>query len=148
MEASGRQCQPYKRDNFSTHAKIVVPKIISARCCAFPSTTRSGYGPVRSSPRPSLNQDYGQVLTKTVTNPRTTMKVACVQFFPQLGQVQENVERVRNLTAKIRAEQVDLLVLPEMALTGTSCVLTIWAMHMNRWRISIRFSKTHMKTTV
>ena len=76
------------------------------------------------------------------------MKVACVQFFPKLGQVKENVDRVRNLTAKIRAEQVDLLVLPEMALTGTSCVLTIWAMRMNLWKISIRFSKTLMKATV
>ncbi|WFD28397.1 hypothetical protein MNAN1_003407 [Malassezia nana] len=46
------------------------------------------------------------------------MRVACVQYAPALGRVADNAERVRTLTASLQSGQVDLLVLPEMALTG------------------------------
>lgn len=53
------------------------------------------------------------------------MKIVCVQFCPQLGKVQENSKHVQELVAGLKPEDVDLLVLPEMALTGTyGAVLT------------------------
>lgn len=50
------------------------------------------------------------------------MKIVCAQFCPQFKKVQENVDHVKKLVSKISADQVDLLVLPEMALTGMYCV--------------------------
>jgi len=47
-----------------------------------------------------------------------TMKIVCAQFCPQFRKVQENVDHVKKLVSKMSADQVDLLVLPEMALTG------------------------------
>ena len=51
-----------------------------------------------------------------------TMKIVCAQFCPQFKKVQENADHVKKLVSKISADQVDLLVLPEMALTGMYCV--------------------------
>ena len=45
------------------------------------------------------------------------MKIVCAQFCPQFRKVQENVDHVKKLVSKMSADQVDLLVLPEMALT-------------------------------
>lgn len=46
------------------------------------------------------------------------MKIVCAQFCPQFRKVQDNVDHVKKLVSKMSADQVDLLVLPEMALTG------------------------------
>lgn len=46
------------------------------------------------------------------------MKVACLQFDPKLGEIARNIEKAESLLADASLENVDLLVLPEMALTG------------------------------
>ncbi|WVQ81021.1 hypothetical protein IAT38_003128 [Cryptococcus sp. DSM 104549] len=49
---------------------------------------------------------------------RTPLKVGCVQFDTKLGKVQENAAKVEELTKWMKPGQVDLLVLPEMCLSG------------------------------
>lgn len=44
------------------------------------------------------------------------LKVACLQYAPRLGMVEANTARVRELLAGAR--DIDILVLPELALTG------------------------------
>lgn len=74
------------------------------------------------------------------------MKIVCTQFCPQFGKVQENADHVKKLVSGIRPDQVDLLVLPEMALTGLYyVVLTLQAMCLSRsmrsshtWRIRMK----------
>ncbi|GFZ43747.1 hypothetical protein JCM24511_01467 [Saitozyma sp. JCM 24511] len=49
---------------------------------------------------------------------RQPVRIACVQYDAKLGRVQENIDKVERMTASLRPGSVDLLVLPEMALTG------------------------------
>ncbi|KAL7421847.1 hypothetical protein Q5752_003618 [Cryptotrichosporon argae] len=49
---------------------------------------------------------------------QTPLRVSCVQYDPQLGQVAANARKVEAMTTFLRPGQLDLLVLPEMALTG------------------------------
>ncbi|KAG0293964.1 Carbon-nitrogen hydrolase [Dissophora globulifera] len=46
------------------------------------------------------------------------MKIVCVQFDPLLAQVQRNIDHVDKMIADLKPEDVDILVLPEMAFTG------------------------------
>lgn len=46
------------------------------------------------------------------------MKVACLQFNPDLGAVQHNIDRANVLLNYIKPSQLELLVLPEMAFSG------------------------------
>ncbi|PLN76776.1 carbon-nitrogen hydrolase [Aspergillus taichungensis] len=46
------------------------------------------------------------------------MKIATLQFAPQLGDVERNIRRADELLDGLEKKRVDLLVLPEMALTG------------------------------
>ena len=48
------------------------------------------------------------------------MRLACMQFAPQLGRVEENIERADALIQESRDKltDVDFLVLPELAFTG------------------------------
>lgn len=48
------------------------------------------------------------------------MKVACLQFAPRLGAVASNIKAANALLAERDLTGVDLLVLPELALSGTS----------------------------
>ena len=48
------------------------------------------------------------------------MRIACLQFNPQLGQVKANITRADELLAVVDLEKLDLLVLPELAFTGIS----------------------------
>ncbi|WWD22277.1 hypothetical protein CI109_106768 [Kwoniella shandongensis] len=49
---------------------------------------------------------------------RTPVRIACVQYDPKLGKVKENTARVEELTKGLTPGSLDLLVLPEMALSG------------------------------
>lgn len=46
------------------------------------------------------------------------MRIACLQFSPQLGAVTENMARANALLDASPQIDIDLLVLPEMAFTG------------------------------
>ncbi|KAF9900897.1 Carbon-nitrogen hydrolase [Linnemannia zychae] len=46
------------------------------------------------------------------------MKIACLQFEPVLGEVQRNIDHATSMVAKLKPEDVDVLVLPEMAFSG------------------------------
>ena len=48
------------------------------------------------------------------------MRVALAQLDCELGDVPENTRRARALIAQARAERADLVVLPELTLTGYS----------------------------
>ena len=46
------------------------------------------------------------------------MKIACLQFAPELGKTQENIRRADFLLEHLSPGQCDLLVLPELAFSG------------------------------
>ncbi len=46
------------------------------------------------------------------------MKVALAQIAPRLGDIQHNLKLHQNITAKAKKENVDLLIFPELSLTG------------------------------
>jgi NAD+ synthase (glutamine-hydrolysing) len=45
-------------------------------------------------------------------------KLALAQFAPRLGDVDDNLKRILDLTAQARAQRADLVIFPELALTG------------------------------
>jgi NAD+ synthase (glutamine-hydrolysing) len=45
-------------------------------------------------------------------------KLALVQFAPRLGDVDDNLKRILDLTAQARTQRADLVIFPELALTG------------------------------
>ena len=47
------------------------------------------------------------------------MHIATLQFSPVLGQVAQNIARADELLAAADTDGLDLLVLPELAFTGT-----------------------------
>lgn len=47
------------------------------------------------------------------------MRIACLQLAPELGKVQENIERAETILNDADLEGIDLLILPELAFTGT-----------------------------
>ncbi|CCD34090.1 hypothetical protein BofuT4_P105170.1 [Botrytis cinerea T4] len=46
------------------------------------------------------------------------MRIACLQFDPQVGDVKNNFTKADAILAKAKPEDLDLLVLPEMAFSG------------------------------
>jgi protein N-terminal amidase len=48
------------------------------------------------------------------------MRIACLQFSPQLGKVDENIARADLLLQPYGPDAFDVLVLPEMAFSGGS----------------------------
>ncbi|WRT63449.1 uncharacterized protein IL334_000354 [Kwoniella shivajii] len=49
---------------------------------------------------------------------RSSARIACVQYDVKLGRVQENSAKVESLTQHLQPGSIDLLVLPEMCLSG------------------------------
>ncbi|KAK8845328.1 hypothetical protein IAR55_006041 [Kwoniella newhampshirensis] len=49
---------------------------------------------------------------------KTPARIACVQFDPKLGRVRENAAKVEDLTRELQPGSIDLMVLPEMCLSG------------------------------
>ncbi len=47
------------------------------------------------------------------------MKIACLQFAPKLGDVSKNVERADAMLDEGIQRQMDILILPELAFSGT-----------------------------
>lgn len=48
------------------------------------------------------------------------MRIACLQFNPELGRLPENIARANALLEAASPQNIDLLVLPELAFTGTT----------------------------
>lgn len=46
------------------------------------------------------------------------MKIACLQFAPQVGDVDNNLNRADSVLSKANPDEIDLLVLPELAFSG------------------------------
>ncbi|TGJ80898.1 hypothetical protein E0Z10_g7859 [Xylaria hypoxylon] len=46
------------------------------------------------------------------------MRIGCLQFAPQIGDIENNIDRVDALLSKANPENLDLLVLPELAFEG------------------------------
>lgn len=46
------------------------------------------------------------------------MRIACLQFAPQVGETASNLEIADELLRRCKPGDFDLLVLPEMAFTG------------------------------
>jgi len=49
------------------------------------------------------------------------MKIACLQFAPTVGDLAGNIARADAVLAEQSLDGLDLLVLPELALTGIYC---------------------------
>ncbi|KAL1409625.1 hypothetical protein Q8F55_003621 [Vanrija albida] len=49
---------------------------------------------------------------------RVPLRIACVQYDAKLGKVDDNAAKVESLTSSLQPGSIDLLVLPEMALSG------------------------------
>ena len=47
------------------------------------------------------------------------MKIACLQFDPKLGEIAQNIRSAEAILEKALLSELDLIVLPEMALSGT-----------------------------
>ena len=46
------------------------------------------------------------------------MRIACLQFSPELGKTAENVANANAILEAAAPQDIDLLVLPELAFTG------------------------------
>jgi protein N-terminal amidase len=46
------------------------------------------------------------------------MRIACLQFAPKLGDIDNNLNRADAVLSKANPSDLDLLVLPELAFTG------------------------------
>lgn len=46
------------------------------------------------------------------------MRIACLQFAPQVGQTNQNIERADAILERADPQDIDLLVLPELAFSG------------------------------
>lgn len=51
------------------------------------------------------------------------MRIGCLQFAPQVGDIDNNLNRADAVLSKANPENLDLLVLPELAFTGTQEIL-------------------------
>lgn len=48
------------------------------------------------------------------------MRIACLQFSPKVGDLENNLNRADAVLSKADVEELDLMVLPELAFTGKS----------------------------
>ena len=46
------------------------------------------------------------------------MRIGCLQFAPVTGDVENNLNRADAIMSKAKVDELDLLVLPEMAFSG------------------------------
>jgi protein N-terminal amidase len=50
------------------------------------------------------------------------MRIACLQFSPQVGDIDNNLNRADTILSRVDPKHLDLLVLPELAFTGKSSI--------------------------
>lgn len=55
------------------------------------------------------------------------MRIAVLQFAPEMGKVDQNIRKAESLLAKVHGKTIDWLVLPELAFTGKygACFLVL-----------------------
>lgn len=72
------------------------------------------------------------------------MRIACLQFAPHVADVENNLSKADEILSQADAEdlQVDLLVLPELAFTGTptSCSTTLFICSVGSASSNLYFS--------
>lgn len=51
---------------------------------------------------------------------RDKMRIGCLQFAPQVGDIDNNLNRADAVLSKANPDGLDILVLPELAFTGES----------------------------
>ena len=60
----------------------------------------------------------------------TRMRIACLQFDPQVGEVSRNVHRADAILQEAVPGELDLLMLPELAFSGifnsVRCTMLLW----------------------
>ena len=70
--------------------------------------------------KPLLSPVLGRIRRHTILSRHDRkMRIACLQFNPKLGQVEDNISRAEALLAEVDTTNLDLLVLPELAFTGS-----------------------------
>jgi predicted amidohydrolase len=52
------------------------------------------------------------------------MRIGCLQFAPRVGDVDNNLSRADKILSSVNPEDLDILVLPELAFTGMSWILS------------------------
>lgn len=63
------------------------------------------------------------------------MRIGCLQFAPELGDVNHNLTRADLVLAKANPQKLDLLVLPELAFSGEFlAVLSTLLSFESRWQ--------------
>ena len=67
------------------------------------------------------------------------MKIVCLQFAPQVGDVDNNLNRADSILSRVDPKDLDLLVLPELAFTGNFPVFLnpIGADHIARIQLQV-----------
>lgn len=50
------------------------------------------------------------------------MRIACLQFAPVVGDIDNNLSRADAVLSRARPEHLDLMVLPELAFSGNSAL--------------------------
>lgn len=51
------------------------------------------------------------------------MRIACLQFAPEVGKVQENIAKANGILENASLDDIDILCLPELALTGAMILI-------------------------
>ncbi|QSZ35785.1 hypothetical protein DSL72_006907 [Monilinia vaccinii-corymbosi] len=59
------------------------------------------------------------------------MRIACLQFAPRVGDVENNLSRANAILSKANPKDIDLLVLPEMAFSGESGLPYFWGLFIS-----------------
>lgn len=76
------------------------------------------------------------------------MKIGCLQFAPKVGDVSNNIARAEAVLSNANQndlENLDLLVLPEMAFSGKSTPLPSWLVTIliASSRVQLQVARTH-----
>jgi protein N-terminal amidase len=64
------------------------------------------------------------------------MRIGCLQFAPQVGDIDNNLNRADAVLSKANTEDLDLLVLPELAFTGMP-----FCLYRDVWPLDTRLAR-------
>lgn len=79
--------------------------------------------------------------------PFFSMRIACLQFNPHLGDVNNNLTRADRVLGRANPENLDLIVLPEMAFTGKRIEVASRDWFPHAWRnrsLPVAFIASHI----
>jgi predicted amidohydrolase len=67
------------------------------------------------------------------------MRIACLQFSPRLRHVKENIQLAESLLDNVQPNELDLLVLPELAFTGMTAIFSPRDVQNGIYSVPIQF---------